>query len=162
MPSPTTLADLYKGWDAFQELLVQAVSPLTGDQLDLAVEGDGRPAWRIAAHIISARQTWFRGALHVEADNWDPARAHWDWPDAPKRSASELVDGLQYSWTLVHHSLKSWTPDMLTDVFQSDRGGHHREFTRQWVIWHVLEHDLFHGGELFLLLGSHGIAVPDI
>ena len=29
--------------------------------------------------------------------------------------------------------------------------------TRQWVIWHLIEHDLHHGGEISPTLGVHGI-----
>ncbi|HEX4716084.1 MAG TPA: DinB family protein [Ktedonobacteraceae bacterium] len=29
--------------------------------------------------------------------------------------------------------------------------------TRQWIIWHVIEHDLHHGGEISLILGTHGL-----
>jgi hypothetical protein len=31
--------------------------------------------------------------------------------------------------------------------------------TRAWVTWHVLEHDLHHGGELALALGMQGLAI---
>jgi uncharacterized damage-inducible protein DinB len=34
------------------------------------------------------------------------------------------------------------------------------EDARGWIIWHLIEHDLHHGGELFYTLGSHGIEVP--
>jgi uncharacterized damage-inducible protein DinB len=30
------------------------------------------------------------------------------------------------------------------------------------VVWHLIEHDLHHGGELSLTLGMHGVAAPDI
>ena len=30
------------------------------------------------------------------------------------------------------------------------------------IIWHVLEYDLHHGGELSLSLGMHGLAAPDL
>jgi uncharacterized damage-inducible protein DinB len=30
-------------------------------------------------------------------------------------------------------------------------------FTRQWVIWHLMEHELHHGGEISLILGTHGL-----
>jgi hypothetical protein len=33
---------------------------------------------------------------------------------------------------------------------------------RKWVIWHLLEHDLHHGGELSFVLGMHGLAAPDL
>ncbi len=31
------------------------------------------------------------------------------------------------------------------------------ELTRQWIIWHVLEHEILHGGELSLALGTYGL-----
>ncbi len=30
-------------------------------------------------------------------------------------------------------------------------------FRRGWVVWHTLEHDLHHGGEISQILGSHGL-----
>ena len=30
------------------------------------------------------------------------------------------------------------------------------------IIWHVIEHDLHHLGELFLTCGMHGLPVPDL
>jgi hypothetical protein len=30
------------------------------------------------------------------------------------------------------------------------------------VIWHLIEHDLHHGGELSFSLGMHNLAAPDI
>src|SRR5215472_5334056 len=30
--------------------------------------------------------------------------------------------------------------------------------TRQFIVWHVAEHDLHHGGEISLTLGMHGLA----
>jgi len=35
-------------------------------------------------------------------------------------------------------------------------------YTRQWVIWHMLEHDLYHAGELSLTLGMYGLAGLDL
>jgi hypothetical protein len=34
--------------------------------------------------------------------------------------------------------------------------------SRRWVIWHLLEYDLHHDGELLLTLGMHGLPTPDI
>jgi uncharacterized damage-inducible protein DinB len=35
-------------------------------------------------------------------------------------------------------------------------------FTRQWVVWHLIEHDLHHGGEISLILGSNGLTGLDL
>jgi len=34
--------------------------------------------------------------------------------------------------------------------------------SRQCIFWHVIEHDLHHGGELSFSLGMHGSAAVDI
>ena len=36
------------------------------------------------------------------------------------------------------------------------------ELSRQWVTWHVIEHDLHHGGELAVTLGLQNIAIPEL
>jgi len=52
--------------------------------------------------------------------------------------------------------LRRWTPNDLTVEFS--RPGHDPSAsTRQWVIWHLIEHDLHHGGEISQILGSHGL-----
>src|SRR5216684_5349436 len=38
--------------------------------------------------------------------------------------------------------------------------GKNYALTRQWITWHVIAHDLHHGGELTLMLGMQGIALP--
>jgi uncharacterized damage-inducible protein DinB len=158
---PTTLAPFYEGWGNFQRLLVETVRPLTDEQLMLRASESLRPAWVLAAHIVGARGVWWHEGLG-EPGPWDPVEDRWERPGAPFRNASELVKGLEQSWRLIEGSLQRWTPGTLTDTFTRERYGQTRTFTRQWVIWHVLEHDLVHGGELFLTLGMHGISVPDL
>jgi uncharacterized damage-inducible protein DinB len=34
--------------------------------------------------------------------------------------------------------------------------------TRQWVIWHLIEHDLHHGGEISLTMGMYRLKAPDL
>jgi hypothetical protein len=36
------------------------------------------------------------------------------------------------------------------------------DVSRSWVIYHVLEHDLHHGGEVSLILGMNKLQAPDI
>jgi uncharacterized damage-inducible protein DinB len=41
--------------------------------------------------------------------------------------------------------------------FPDEWDGEVHEVSRSWVIYHVLEHDLHHGGEISLNLGMHGL-----
>jgi uncharacterized damage-inducible protein DinB len=51
---------------------------------------------------------------------------------------------------------------MLTLFFYIEREGMVSTRSRQWVIWHMLEHDLHHAGELFLTLGMYGLVGLDL
>jgi uncharacterized damage-inducible protein DinB len=80
------------------------------------------------------------------------------------RSAAELVTGLEMSWQMIQDALANFTPTDLTHTFSSPYpGGENRpRRSRQWIIWHVLEHDIHHGGELSSILGAHGLAAVDL
>jgi uncharacterized damage-inducible protein DinB len=154
----TTLTPFYSGWETYQGMLVQAVAPLSSEQLALRAAPTLWPVWQLAAHIISCRVGWF----HLMMGEGDPTLAAyhpWDLDDAPPRTAAELVEGLETTWRLVRDCLDRWTPAMLDDGFRGPRGNHR---TRGWIIWHVVEHDLHHGGELSLTLGMHGVPALDL
>jgi uncharacterized damage-inducible protein DinB len=64
---------------------------------------------------------------------------------------------------LIQDTLARWTPADLGRVFPCppDASEMERrnipERTLQWIIWHVLEHEIHHGGELSLALGAQGL-----
>jgi uncharacterized damage-inducible protein DinB len=155
------LIRFYAGWSTYQSMLVDTISPLTPEQLALQAASNQRPAWLIAAHIIGTRVGWF----HLFMGEGDPTIAAfdpWDFDDAPPRTSAELVEGLTETWTMIEDCLNRWTPDNLTDPFVRHRPDRDVTRTRGWVIWHVLEHDIHHGAELFLTLGIHGLPTPDM
>ncbi|MBI5958918.1 MAG: DinB family protein, partial [Chloroflexi bacterium] len=83
----------------------------------------------------------------------------WNEAGQPTRSAAELVIGLKATWQVIHDTLNHWTPaDLIEIVHDTDENGEDQTYTRQWVIWHLIEHDLHHGGELSFTLGMHKLA----
>jgi uncharacterized damage-inducible protein DinB len=93
-------------------------------------------------------------SLPIEDAGWE------DDEDHPRRSA-ELVEAFELTWGLIDDCLDRWTPsDLVVEV--SPRHRPRRTSTRQWVIWHLIEHDLHHGGEVSLILGSHGLPAPEL
>ena len=153
----TTLEAFYKGWDIYQKLLIEAIAPLSPDQLALQAAPHLRSIGVIAAHIISARVWWFHNIMGEGNEGLAPL-VSWDDDGAPVRSASELVSGLEATWQMIQDDLERWTPADLEQKFQR------RETTvsRQWIIWHIIEHDLHHGGELSYSLGIYELAAPDL
>jgi uncharacterized damage-inducible protein DinB len=150
-----SLAPFYRGWGNHQQHLIQALTLLTSEHLAYSAI-PGWPVGRIAAHIIAARVWWF----HVRMGEGNAELApleHWDGAGQPARRAEELVNGLERTWQMVESALARWTPADLEHVFPA-RSDDPIARTRQWIIWHVLEHDLFHSGELSCILGAHGLA----
>jgi uncharacterized damage-inducible protein DinB len=74
----------------------------------------------------------------------------------------ELVRWLEASWKMVESTLSSWTVADLDQTYRQPYQGRTYSVTRQWTIWRVLAHDLHHGGELAVMLGTQGIALPEL
>ena len=159
-----TLFPFYKGWDVYQNYLTTAIAPLTDEQLTLRLVPHLRSIGELAAHILATRAGWYHELMGEGGDNLVEL-ATWDEEGEggmPVRNAAELVSGLETTWQVVQDALAHWTPADLDYVFEGVRGTRPYRFTRQWVIWHVIEHDLHHGGEMFFTMGAHGLATPDL
>ncbi|MBX3082189.1 MAG: DinB family protein [Anaerolineae bacterium] len=152
-----SLLPYYRGWETYQELLIKSVESLTPEQLAVRPAPHLRSIGENAAHIVGTRAGWFYFTLETGGEGL-VKYAKWNMPDHPVPSAAELVEGLKFTWQVIHSSLSTWTPANLSDIFHdSDENGKIWDLTRQWVIWHLIEHDLHHGGELSFTLGMSGL-----
>ena len=61
---------------------------------------------------------------------------------------------------MIDECLSRWTLDDLATGFS--REGYEGTSTRAWVIWHLIEHEGHHGGEISLILGSNGLPGLDM
>lgn len=156
-----TLAIMAEGWQHYQDQLIEALAPLSPEQLALRAAPNLRSVDELARHIIGARVIWFHHVLGLGDDAF-AAYAEWRLPDSPPRTARELVSALAATWGVLWDVLPRFTPTDLRETVTSERWGEPRTFTRGWIIWHVLEHDLHHGGEIGYSLGMHGLTAPDI
>lgn len=153
-----TLGKLYEGWGDFQDTLVAAVSPLTSEQLALRSAPHLRSAGELATHIVATRIGWFHKGLGEGSKNLDK---YYTWQEH-LHDAAELVAGLKETWQLIDGLLKAWK---ISDLDREVKATFRRKLymlKRQWVIWHVIEHDLHHGGELLLTLGINHLQTPPV
>ena len=154
---PISLLPLYKGWETYQERLLKAIEPLSLDQLSLRIAPQLRSVGELASHIIGARAGWLFYTLEKGDEHMTTLASQ------PARSAAELVNGLEATWHVMQDALSHWTTDDLAGiVHDTDENGEDQTYTRQWVIWHLIEHDMHHGGELSFTLGMYGLAGIDI
>ncbi|GCE28866.1 hypothetical protein KDA_43500 [Dictyobacter alpinus] len=160
--TPLHLAKFYQGWDGYQQHLVKALAPLSAEQLSSQIAPHLRSAYTIAAHIIGARARWSYYVLKIGGDAMFEIGA-WDRSGQPVRSAAELVQGLERTWDVLQQALAEWTPEDLDEMLEDvDDDGTVERMSRQWVIWHLIEHDIHHGGELSFVLGANKIPAIDL
>jgi uncharacterized damage-inducible protein DinB len=161
--SPAKALFFYEGWETFQNVLCAALAPLTDEQLHLRTAPNLRSVGDNLRHIIGARARWFYMLMGIGGELFANL-SEWDRPNQPERSASALIDGLQQSWGVIRATLTEWTADDLTYTYPNEdrEPGEPETFSRQWVIWHLIEHDIYHGGEISQILGANGLKGVDL
>lgn len=160
------LTTFYQGWGGYQRGLVEMIAPLSAEQLALPVAAHHWTVGMVAQHMVANRVWWFQVWMGEGSPALAPI-AHWDPADdveQPALGAAELVAGLEATWRMIQDALARWTPADLGQIFPLPaalREAERENFapcTRQWILWHVLEHEIHHGGELSVALGGHGLA----
>ncbi len=156
-----TLTTFYTFWKAYQDRIKDALAPLTAEQLALHAAPRLRSIGENALHIIACRAYWFTDFLGE--DGGIEMKKYADWneaallPGAPVPPAAELVQGLAHTWQFMADCLARWSSDDMQHTFPDEWDGKRVDVSRAWVVWHVMEHDLHHGGELSLIFGMHGL-----
>jgi uncharacterized damage-inducible protein DinB len=161
------LATFYKpGWENYQQAIIKTIAPLSAEQLALLAGPQQRSIGELLEHMLGARFNWF----HLWMGEGDPSR---DWnedeatSEPPVYQAASLVALFEKSWHVISTALDRWTSADLEQLFSPPAShqawlraqGLEEEppHTRQWIVWHVMEHEIHHGGELSLALGTHGL-----
>ncbi len=150
-----TLTTFYASWKEYQDHIKNALAPLTAEQLTLRAAPHLRSIGENAKHIIGCRIGWFTYTLGEDAGA--DAELFKGWDDSGPHTAAELVHALDRTWQLMTDCIARWSSDDMRQTFPDEWDGQVVHVSRAWVVYHVLEHDLHHGGELSLTLGMHGI-----
>ncbi len=157
------LATFYKpGWENYQNAIVQTIASLSSEQLALPIAAHSRSIRELLEHMIGARFNWFSNWMGEE---FAPIVGEED--ESYVYNAAELVTIFEQTWRVISSALDRWTFADLEQLFQPPAS--HQAWlrnqgleeapphTRLWIVWHVMEHEIHHGGELSLALGTHGI-----
>jgi uncharacterized damage-inducible protein DinB len=166
-----------EGWAGYQRLLLEAIGPLSPEHLSSRTAPHQWAVWQLAAHMTGSRAYWFHDVLgEGDAAVRDMFRvesttvpdlpledAGWEDDERLPRSASELTEAFQRTWAMIDEALRRWTAeDLVVEFTRTRRNGEVETFTRVWVVWHLIEHDLHHGGEISQILGTNGILALEL
>jgi uncharacterized damage-inducible protein DinB len=159
------LVTFYKpGWENYQQAVVQTIAPLSSEQLALTVALHYVSIGELLTHMIGARINWFSGWMGEE----NTAIARWLSSDeSAVPEAADLTALFEETWRVISSALDRWTWADLEQLIVPPASHQARRraqglaeapaHTRQWIVWHVMEHEIHHGGELSLALGTCGI-----
>ena len=180
---PPSLKTIYEGWDSHQQALMHAVTPLTPEHLAWRPAPNQSSVNDLIVHIAGARLWWFykmsapgSAALARQMAAWAGEtvdagninnlnrwlEANLQWEETVTKLPGESLKWLESTWQMIETTLSAWTVDDLAQTYRHIREGKVYRVTRQWTIWRVMSHDLHHGGQLALMLGLQGIAVPEL
>jgi len=158
-------------------LLLEAIRPLNAEQLASRTAPFQWAVWQLASHMAGTRAYWFHEVLgegdeevgHMFAvesttvPDLPLEDAGWEDDEDHPRTAAELVDALERTWPMIEDRLRRWTLEELEVEFsRTRRNGEIQTFSRAWVVWHLIEHDLHHGGEISQILGTNGLPAPEL
>ncbi|MGD8904758.1 MAG: DinB family protein [Anaerolineae bacterium] len=145
--------ELFSHWKEVRQGLYAALDLLTDEQLAF-VPREGLWSLRtVALHIATAEEGWFRYVVTGELDEW-PEVDESDYP---------TVASIKALLTQVHDRTRAYLGTL--DIMDLDRlittfwGA---KVSLHWIIWHVLEHEISHRGEIYLMLGLMGMEAPDV
>jgi uncharacterized damage-inducible protein DinB len=148
--------DLFGHWDVVRRGLFGALDKLADEGLAFVPrEGLWSPGI-IACHIANAEDSWFRVAMASgKLSEW-PAGRYRDGDYASVAALKELLAG-------VHARTDAWLETLdeaaLNEIIELPWGS---RVPRRWIVWHVLEHEIHHRGEIYLMLGLLGQEAPDV
>jgi uncharacterized damage-inducible protein DinB len=141
-------SDLFKHWEQVHEATLETVAGFSDAELDYEPFAGMMSIGDIARHIADAEEGWFRFVVTHELDAW---------PEDYDASHYPTVAAIQVLLRAVHARtrafLETLDEEALVRRIEMPWGG---EASLDWIIWHVLEHEIHHRGELSLILGLLG------
>lgn len=142
------VGELFSHWVQIRKDLLTTIDKFEEDELLYVADNTDWPVGKIMLHIGDAEQGWFQYVVINELEAWPDIRLE-DYPDkvAIKTKLMEIHERTEaYLSTL---SLVDLEREIKLPWSEST-------LKLNWIIWHVLEHEIHHRGELSLILGLLG------
>ncbi len=152
--------ELFQHWNEVRRGLLTALDKLSDAQLDFKPRPELWSLRETVVHIAGTEQGWLRC---YTANRWHatpPQAADYPTLEALKALLAREHALTEKQFTLSSDSSAGNTLDAaLAQVCALPWGA---QATMGWAVWHVIEHEIHHRGEVYLMLGLMGIEAPDV
>ena len=163
----STLGAIFDGWNGYQTSILDAIKPLTAEQLLWRAAPRVRSLGEIVRHISLGRITWLYrmsapGIDDVcrEVPRWytDSDESRHVVEDAVRSDESAVLSHwLELSWIPIQRLLEEWTIEYLFQTYIHKFQGTQYRVSNQWTLWRIMSHDLHHGGQVAMMLACKDI-----
>ena len=141
------LSEMFAHWEQVRNGLLKTIDQFKEEELKYTPFEGAWPVGQIMLHIADCEDNWLHGVIRGEFEPWV-----W-YPLADHPTKADIVDMLNKARARAVTFLESLDESNLDEKFAIPDGA---KFTMRWIIWHVLEHEIHHRGELSLILGLLG------
>jgi len=144
--------DLFKHWSEVRKGLCQALDKLADAQLDFKPRQGLWSLRETVVHIAGTEDGWLR---YYTANKWHE--------NAPQANEYPTIASLKTLMDETHKiTEKQFGDDIDKKVKETCKLPWGSEIPMELAVWHVIEHEIHHRGEIYLMLGLMGIEAPDV
>ena len=147
------LSDLFFHWEVVRRQMVEAVSRLSQEQLDWLPTNGKNSIADLLRHIAETEIWWFGVVVQGNKGLGDVSRN-----DAPDLQSILRVLENSHEYVadiLGRESTDSWD----TRIFTLPDN---EKLTLRWIVWHTIEHEMRHRGQIFMLMRLQEITPPNV
>ncbi|MCA9956927.1 MAG: DinB family protein [Ardenticatenaceae bacterium] len=143
-----SLDQYFRHWQPIRTNLLATIDKFSDRELAYVPFPGSRSVGQIIRHIANTEDGWFRYVVMQEAREWPPEFTAAAYPTV---AATKVLLNRIHDHTMIY--LSDWDCADLERPIATPWGD---TFTLGWIIWHVMEHEIHHRGELSLILGLMG------
>jgi uncharacterized damage-inducible protein DinB len=140
-------SQIFQHWEQVRADLRTTIDMFSEQELTFSPFEGSWPVGQIMLHIADCEDNWLYGVVQHQIAPW----IFYKLVDYPNRTAIKAALDRAHLRTIVF--LENLEETDLNKKFKIPDG---HAFRLDWIIWHVLEHEIHHRGELSLVLGMLG------
>jgi uncharacterized damage-inducible protein DinB len=140
--------EMFSHWERVRDGLLHTIDLFGDDELLFVPNETSRTVGGTMLHIADAEDGWFRYAVKKELEEWPSQYTLENYPDRKS---------IKIALTEVHGRTEQFIDALEeSDLARIIVAPWDEKFPIGWILWHVLEHEIHHRGELSLILGLLG------
>ena len=150
-----TLSEFFSNYFTVRDELRVAVRDLTPEQLAWTCHQHPGSVGQLLGHIAENEAFWISAVAKgetVDFSRFENLTGREDLLAVVDEYAGVMRDFLE------HEHIENW--DRVFYRYVEDN--QEEKFSQRWLIWHVVEHQARHRGQIFMLMRMQGLDVPNV